>query len=135
MRSAILVAAVLLAACGSEEPAAPEAAQFALQPLGAPEMQQYDIALTGCAFVPAGGGLGSLFITDGDKAYLKTNGSVAPLAKLGEDYAGGGYSASLKRSGEGRKRGSQADYSAHLTVRDGRDAVIYDAEGMARCSA
>ena len=135
MRSAILVAAVLLAACGSEEIAAPEAPQLALEPFGAPEMQQYNIALTGCAFVPAGGGLGSLFITDGDKAYLKTNGLVAPLAKIGEDFAGGGYSASLKRSGEGKKSGASADYSAHLTVRDGRDVVIYEADGMARCGA
>src|SRR5690242_16206359 len=111
MRSAILIAAVMLAACGGEETAARQAAQLALEQLGAPEIQQYNIALTGCAFVPAGGGLGSLFITDGDMAYLKTNGSVAPLAKIGQDFAGGGYSASLKRSGEGKKSGALADYS------------------------
>lgn len=145
MRAAILLAALALAACGSEQPETPPETQLALQPLGAPEFEQYEIELGGCAFAPEGRALSAVLITDRDKAYLKTNDTVAPLAKAEGSsalpggawsaYSGGGYSVSLTISGEGKPQGSAKGYPAHLVVRDGSGATVYDSEGMAQCGA
>jgi hypothetical protein len=138
MRGVILLAAVALAACGSETPQASEtgeAAQLALEPIGSPEFLQYKISMSGCAFVPAGGGFAAPFVTDADKAYIKVNGGVSPLVRIGETYAGGGYSASLTQSGEGTRDGARIGRTAHLTITDGRGVKVYDMDGQAQCAA
>ena len=138
MRGMILIAALALAACGSEAPPTPETgqgAELALEPLGSPEFLQYKISMKGCAFVPEGAGFGAPFVTDGDKAYIKTDGNVAPLAKIGESYEGGGYSAALTFSGEATPAGARIAHAAHLAITDGRGVKVYDKDGKAECAA
>jgi len=138
-------ALLVLAGCGGERAPA-KAAQLELQPLGAPEMEKYDIYGSGCAFIPQGGGIGSLFLTDDAKAYIKVHDEVVLLTKAegsGElpfgawqDYAGEGYSVSLTVSGAGEQKGDEVvDYAGHFVVRDASGTELYKADGLAECGA
>lgn len=146
MRAILPLCALLaLAGCGEGAPAS-EAPKLDLQRIGAPEMEQYDIYGNGCVFVPEGGGISAIFITDDAKAYIRPGGKVVKLAKVEgsaelpsgawQDYAGENYSVSLTISGTGNQRATEVtDYAGHFTVRDATGAELYKADGLARCGA
>lgn len=112
-----------------------------------PDMEANDLFGAGCAFAPDGGGLGAIALTQGEVAYLKLENEIvrfaadkgsaqAPLATW-EKYDGKVHSFRLTfGSGEQKASGiDTVDYPAKLTIRNGRDQIVYAADGLAQCRA
>jgi hypothetical protein len=158
-----LASAVTLAACSEEvSPAEREridAAKIAAveranivppdpvspQKIRYPDYEANDLFGAGCAFVPAGGGLGAIALTRADLAYLKLDEKVVRLAadKGGEKapfatwekYDGRIHSILLEFApDDGKASGTETvEYPADLTIRNGRDQIVYRVSGIAQC--
>ena len=161
MRIAIPTLLLALAACSSEPDEAERQADVAeveanqeapaevleLQPILYPDIEKNDLYGAGCSFAPDGGGLGAVALGLADEGYLKRNGEIVRLAAdKGSDelpylarrkYDGTDYSFTLDLDREsGAPTGDEtSDYSGTLTVRDGKDRVVYSSTGIAQCGA
>ena len=163
MRFAIVMGALALASCGPtpEQQAADdeqaraevEAAQqpppekLVLDPIRYREIEKYGLYGAGCSFVPDGGGLGAVAIAMADDGYMIRNGELLHLSadKGSEElpylarsrYDGLTYSFTLDLDEEsGEKTGMEtSDYRGELTVRDGSENIVYQANGLTQCGA
>tara|TARA_R110002072_G_scaffold81148_2_gene185823 strand:+ start:1371 stop:1871 length:501 start_codon:yes stop_codon:yes gene_type:complete len=165
MRYGLCLAVLVLAGCGNDvspeeqarrdaqDVAEVRAAQIApavpvtLQPIGLAEIEQQDMIGLGCSFLADNGGDEALAITMGDAAFAKRGGQVMRLAPdrgsaenpLGTQakYDGREFSLQLDvLDPEGEQVGMETmGYDARLTLTDGRDRVLFKADGTARCGA
>lgn len=158
MRWFALLPLMVLASCDSQTPAekaaadardiaAVEAAQkvrppatpLSPQPILFPDIQKAALYSPGCAFVPEGGGLGALVMTEAKRAAIKPKGALVILAsdpgsaKLPQGswsrYVGKEYALTLTRIGEG----TDAAFSGKLIITDPYDHVVYEATGQVQC--
>ena len=110
-----------------------------------PDYETNDLFGAGCAFAPKGGGLGAVALTRAEVAYLKLDDEVvrfapdkggrkAPFATW-QKYDGRIHSITLDfAAGSGSAAGADTvEYPAELTIRDGRDQIVYRAAGLAQC--
>ena len=165
MRYLVCVAVLALAGCGdelspeeqaredAEDVAEVRAAQIpppvpvTLQPIGFADIEEQGMVGLGCSFLPDNGGENALAITMGDAAFAKRGGEVMRLAPdrgsadnpLGTQvkYDGREFSMELDLlDSEGEQVGMETmGYEARLTLTDGRDRVLYRADGTAQCGA
>lgn len=165
MRYGLWVVVLALAGCGEEispeeqarrdaqDVAEVRAAQIAppvpvtLQPIGFAEIEQQDMVGLGCSFLAKEGSEDALAITMGDAAFAKRGGEIMRLAPdrgspenpLGTQvkYDGREFSMELDLlESEGEQVGMETmGYDARLTLTDGRDRVLFSADGTARCGA
>lgn len=127
----------------------PPALGITPEAIGNADIEKHEMFGLGCSFVPrsAGAGAGAVAITLLDGAFMKVDGEVlrfAPDAGSPETpygtrvkYDGLEFSMQLEFSeGEGQKIGMETmQHNARFIARDGRDRVIYEADGTAQCGA
>ncbi len=122
-----------------------------LQPIGFADIEQQGMVGLGCSFMADDGdpnsGKDALAITMGDAAFAKRGGEVMRLAPdrgspqnpLGTQakYDGREFSLELDLlESEGEQVGIETmGYDARLTLTDGRDRVLFRADGTAQCGA
>ena len=165
MRLALPLLALALAACADEptpqQKAASDAADVAEveanqeappeamvpEPILYPDIEKYGLFGAGCNFLPEGAGLGAVALAQIDKGYMKRDGEVLTFAAdkgsaqnplmSWTKYDGKDYSMTLELSGgEGEQSGMETvDFDAELIVRDGKDRVVYQSEGIAQCGS
>jgi hypothetical protein len=127
-----------IAAVEAANHAPPPRIKLALQPILFPDIQQARLYDKGCAFVPDGGGLGAVLMTDSKRAAIKTGdamvilasdpGSAAMPAGTWSRYTGKAYALTLTRSGDGDE-----SFPGKLVVTDPADQVAYEASGLVQC--
>lgn len=153
----------LLTACGGEEPpsAQESAARIAQieeanrgtaipvepEPIRYSDIEANDLFGAGCAFAPAGGGMAPILLAMDDTAHMKIYGQIETFAPdkgtqkgpslAWTKYDGRQHSLNL---GLGQELGQTGDggvmrYEARLTMRDGRDRIVYEAAGEAQCGS
>ena len=162
-----LAALLLLTACGEEqmsedERAAEDARLVAevemangvkpsprpldLQAILYPDIERHDLFGTSCSFVPAGGGLGALFLGMSDAGYFKIGGELVQLAAdsgspelpfgAREKYTGEVHAVQLTIDGAGDATDPESvNYTARLTITDEFGQTVYDEAGNAQCGA
>lgn len=165
MRYLWCVAVLALAGCGNDispeeqarrdaqDVAEVRAAQIAppvpvtLQPIGFADIERQGMVGLGCSFLAENGGEDALAITMSDAAYAKRGGKVMRLAPdrgsaenpMGTQvkYDGREFSMELAMlESEGEQIGMETmGYDARLTLTDGRDRVLFRADGTAQCGA
>ncbi len=118
-----------------------------LQPIGFADIEEQGMVGLGCSFLAEDGGDDAMAITMGDAAFAKRGGKVMRLAPdrgsaenpVGTQakYDGREFSLQLDLlDREGEQVGMETmGYDARLTLTDGRDRVLYRAEGTAQCGA
>lgn len=162
MRILVLVSLVALAACGEKEPTeaerqarvdaiekANEGVAIPIEPekILYPDIEKNELFGASCAFAPEGGGMGAVLIAMDGVAVMKYGNDIHQFAPdkgvqkgpqiAWTKYDGLQHSLNLglgQRLGEGDGLAT-ARYEARLTVRDGKDRVVYDAAGEAQCGA
>lgn len=132
------IAAVERASIVPPDPVSPQKIHY-------PDYEANDLFGAGCAFAPADAGVGAIALTRSEVAYLKLDGKIARLAadKGGakapyatwQKYDGKTHTIRLEFTlGDGEASGTQAvKYPVKLTIRNGRDQIVYQAEGFAQC--
>ena len=161
MRCAIPVVLLVLGGCSSEPTEAERQAavaevkahqvapaeMFSPRAILYPDIEKYDLYGAGCSFAPEGGGLGAIVLAQADRGYMKREDEILRFAadKGSEElpylawrkYDGSDYSFTLDLDRDsGRQSGEEtSDFKAKFTVRDGRDRVLYEADGIAQCGA
>ncbi len=118
-----------------------------LEPIGFADIEQQGMVGLGCSFLADNGGKDALAITMGNAAFAKRSGKVMRLAPdrgsaenpVGTQakYDGREFSMQLDLlDREGEQVGMETmGYDARLTLTDGRDRVLYRADGTAQCGA
>ena len=132
MRSAVLVLSLALSACGSgqspEEKAASDAAASA-------EIRAANVPPA----IP-------VTVTMVEAAYVKQDNEIQRLAPdMGSaempfgtrsNYDGTQFGLEMTMRGDGEAIGGETTlYDATLTLRDGRDRIVYQQDGVARCGS
>lgn len=165
MRFFVVGAVVALAACGSdvtpeeqtrldekaiaevEASQIPPADLVEPQTLSQTDFEEHDMYGVGCGFVPEGGGEDPIAVTFLDDAYMKIDDSIerfAPDPGSTESvfgtrvrFDGARHSMQLDLTDrEGEQVGMETmAHDARLTMRDGRDRVVYEARGKATCGS
>lgn len=117
------------------------------QPILYRDIEEHELFGAGCDFAPGDRGLGVIILAQPDRAYLKRDGEIETFAAdkgsapqpLGSwrKYDSRDYGLELAIAQDsGKQTGSETvDFPARLTIRDGKDRVIYQAEGIAQCGA
>ena len=120
---------------------------FAPEKILYPDIEKHRLGAGGCAFVPKDGGIGAIAIAQADAGYMKRDGDIMIFAAdkgsakqvMGTwgAYDGRSFSFEIELDPKSGKQPSSEtnDYSAHLTVTDGRNRVVYEADGYAQCGA
>lgn len=118
-----------------------------LQPIGFADIEEQGMIGLGCSFLAENGGNEAVAITMGNAAFAKRGGKVMRLAPdrgsaenpVGTQakYDGREFSLQLDLlEEEGEQVGMETmGYDARLTLIDGRDRVLYRADGTAQCGA
>lgn len=100
---------------------------------------------SGCAFMPEGGELRPIALTQGKGAFMKIDGKMVRFAPdngsrqgpfaTWQKYDGKVHSIRLLyEPGDGKASGTETvAYPATFTVRNGRDQIVYEASGLAEC--
>ncbi|TMM49848.1 hypothetical protein [Qipengyuania marisflavi] len=165
MRLAFAVLTLSLAACADEpdprEKAAADAAAVAevkanqeappenLVPeaIVYADIEKAGLFGAGCNFVAAGAGTDAIVLAQADMGYMKRSDEIVAFAPdkgsannpVGSwrKYDGKDNSLVLEINQQnGRQSGMETvDFAAELTVRDGKDRVVYHADGTAQCGA
>ena len=161
MRLLLPVALLALAACSSEPDEAERQAAVAEveanqeapveilepKPILYPDIEKYELYGAGCSFAPDGGGLGAVALAMADEGYMKRDEELLRFAAdKGSDelpylarrkYDGTDYSFTLDLDRDsGAISGEEtSDYSGTLTVKDGKDRIVYQSTGIAQCGA
>ena len=160
MRQAAVVLALLATACGGatpEEQAALNAREIATveaasslmpprerldpQPILFPDIQSAALYGPGCAFVPEGGGMGAIVMTQGQRAAIKLEdqlvvlasdpGSIAMPHGTWSHYVGKTHALTLFRV-DGKA--DIAGWRGKLSITDPKGQVIYEATGLVQCT-
>lgn len=125
----------------------PPPEMLAPQTMDFADFERHGILGVGCSFAPAGGGEDPIAVAMTDAAYMKIDGAIDQFASdagsaqsaygTWTGYDSGSHSMQLELlDGEGKQVGMETiEHEARLTLRDGRDRVVYDAEGTALCGA
>ncbi len=164
MRSAVLVLSLALSACGSgqspEEKAASDAAASAeiraanvppaipvtLEPIAYSNIEANDLIGIGCSFALARNADAAMAVTMVEAAYVKQDNEIQRLAPdMGSaempfgtrsNYDGTQFGLEMTMRGDGEAIGGETTlYDATLTLRDGRDRIVYQQDGVARCGS
>ena len=161
----ILCGALLATACAQEEPSAAEKARqdeadiaavnaaqvpppSPVEPerIGMPEIEKYDMFGAGCSFAP-GTSIGAIALLQEKRAFMKLEGKIVPFAPdagsgelpLGvrSKYTAGSWSFVLDlASEEGTQSGIETiNYPARFVLRNARDQIVYQANGIAQCGS
>ena len=110
------------------------------------DIEKYDLYGAGCTFTPGDGAGKPILIALADKGYMKRGEELMILSPdMGSPempylarskYDGKAFSLRFTVEGEGKQTGTEtADYPAHIVARDGRDRIVYEADGAAQCGA
>lgn len=130
----------------------PPAIPVTLEPITLTDVEAHGIVGLGCNFLAAQGGDEALAIAMGDAAYAKRSGEVmrlAPDSGSGENpfgtqakYDGREFTMLLDlaqaggEQAEGEQLGMETmGYAARMTLTDGRDRIVYRADGTLRCGS
>ncbi|KZY55811.1 hypothetical protein A3736_09400 [Erythrobacter sp. HI0063] len=164
MRAPILLLALAVAACGAEqspeEKAASDAAASAeiraanvpppipvtLEPIAYSDIEANDLIGIGCSFALAREADAAMAVTMVEAAYVKQDNEIQRLAPdMGSaempfgtraHYDGTAFGLEITMRGDGEPIGGETTlYDAALTLRDGRDRIVYQREGVARCGS
>lgn len=165
MRLPMVLLAFAVAACSSEptpeEQAAvdakaraeviasqtPPPVALAPQKILYPDIEKYDLFGAGCNFVPEGGGMAAIVLAQPDRAYMKLDddlmvfaadkGSTRQPLATWRQYDSRDFGLELAITDEtGEQIGSETvRFDARMTVRDGKDRVVYQSAGMAQCGS
>lgn len=158
-----LVSATMMSACSEDvspaEKARIDAAKIAAverasivppdavspQKIHYPDYEANDLFGAGCAFAAADAGMGAIALTRSEVAYIKLDGKIARLAadKGGakapfatwQKYDGQAHTILLEFARvDGEISDDQAGkYPVSLTIRNGRDQIVYQTQGFAHC--
>ena len=166
MRVAVIAGcALLLAACGKDEPspseqarmdeevvAAVEAAQVppptpvTPERIAMPDIEKYDMFGAGCNFA-LGTSIAPVALLQPMRGFMKIEGKVIPFAPdagsgdlpLGAKgkYTGATYSFVLDlASEEGKQSGSETiNYPARFELRNEHDQIVFQSDGTAQCGS
>lgn len=151
MATAACIASLLLAGCDGEShetsPMVPveevhrrSAVPIDPQPIGYPDIAEYELYGPNCAFAPEGGGLGAIAIAREQDGYMKLRGKMRRFAadsgsaQLPMDarsrYTGEEHTFVLTLEGDDPKGGK-----GHLIVRNQHEIPVYEASGTIQCNA
>ena len=163
MRVWTIAASLILTACESEPTPAeqarldeaavaeveanqiPPADMVMPEPISQQDIERRDMSGLGCSFVAKAGGVDPMAVTMSRTAYMKIDGEIEQFAAdagsaesvMGTrtKYDGGHHSLRLLvQNRDGVKTSSDTvEYDARLVLRDGRDRVVYDTTGKAKC--
>jgi hypothetical protein len=132
----------VLAGCSGGKADVP---QLALQPIGYFDVTQQKLYGSGCNFVPAGGGMGALFMAMETRGLIKLDDHLVAMPTAADaaalphgahtHYAGPLYGASLTPLAGGRHKqlGVVNVFDAHLVISDARGQTVYAADGEVQC--
>ncbi|MDZ4307331.1 hypothetical protein [Allopontixanthobacter sp.] len=132
------IAAVERASIVPPDPISPQRIDFR-------DYEESNLYGSGCAFIPEGGALDPIALTQAERAYMKVDDTIVRYAsdkggKQGpmgtwQKYDGKVHSIRLLFApGEGKASGSETvTYPATLSVFNGRDQIVYRASGSANC--
>ena len=163
MRVVLIGFLLVLTSCGAAEVSAEEQAQIdaakiaavekaailppvpvSLEPITFTDIEENDLFGAGCSFVSAGS-KDVIVLAQPDRALLKLDGKISRLAAdkgspLGpiasnSKYDGKEHSLKLKfAENEGRASGVETvNFPANIEIRNGRDQIVYGADGEAQC--
>lgn len=136
---AVKIAAVEQAAILPPESISPEAITFT-------DVEMNELFGAGCGFLP-GEGKEIIALAQPDRGILKLDGKItrlaadrgSPVGPLGSQSKYDGREVSLRLKIDdsgGRKSGIETvDYPARMEVRNGRDQMVFEADGVAQCGA
>lgn len=161
----LLMAGLLVASCEKEAPSAAEQARMDEADVAAvqaaqvppptpiepgkityPDIEKNDMFGAGCNFAPLGS-MAAVALAQPGRAFMKLDGEIetfAPDAGSGElplgvkgKYTGGAWSFVLDLAEvEGKPSGSEGmNYPARLVLRNERDQVVYEDDGIAQCGS
>ena len=157
--AAAIATALLVVACGGpteEEEAAsdardiaaveaanrqvPPARKLALAPILFPDIRKMGLYGPGCAFVPDGGGMGAVLMTEQKRAVIKPGKDMVVLASdpgsapapegTWSHYVGKAHSLTLTPA---NADGGSAQWRGRLVITDPHDQEVYRAEGLVQC--
>ncbi len=138
-----MIAPFALTAC--TDGTRPEAPHLALQPIDYFDINQNKLYGAGCNFVPAGGGLGAVFLAMESRALIKVDGHIVAIPAATETlalpdgahtrYAGPLYSATLTAvpGGKHKATGALAEFDGHVVITDAKGQTVFDANGDTQC--
>ncbi len=161
----IVSLALLAAGCGPKEPSAREkqamdeadvAAVKAAQDVPPapvtpdkilyPDIERYELYGSGCNFAPEGS-MGAIAFAQAAHGYMKIDGKLEafatdagssdlPLGAKGK-YTAGSWSFILDiAEGEGKQDGTETvNFPAHFALRNDRDQIVYESNGIAQCGS
>lgn len=161
----IMQLALVVAACGEKEPSAAEklrqdeadiaAVKAAQTPppvpvmpdkILYPDIERYDLYGAGCNFAPEGS-MGAIAMAQTARGYMKIDGELEafapdvgsgdlPLGAKGK-YTSGAWSFTLDLAAEeGTQEGSETvNFPARFELRNTRDQLVYQADGIAQCGS
>ena len=133
------VAAVKAAQTPPPSPVTPEKILY-------PDIEKYDLFGAGCNFAPEGS-MAAIALAQPSKGYMKIDGKLeafAPDAGSGDIPLGakGKYTSAAwsflidLAAGEGEQAGSEVlNYPAKFVLRNDRDQIVYEANGVAQCGS
>jgi hypothetical protein len=133
------VAAVKAAQVPPPSPVTPERILY-------PDIEKYDLFGAGCNFAPDGS-MAAIALAQPGHGYMKIDGKLEafapdvgsgdlPLGAKGK-YTAGAWSFLLDlASEEGEQSGSETvNFPARLVLRNDRDQIVYEANGVAQCGS
>ena len=138
----MIVPFALTACSGGSKPDVP---QLALQPIDYFDITHNKLYGSSCNFVPAGGGLGAVFLAMDARALIKVDGHIVVIPVANDaaalpqgahtHYAGPLYSATLTAvpGGKHKTLGVVAVFDGHLVIADAKGHAVFDTHGEAQC--
>lgn len=161
----LLPLALLVSACGQGEPSPAEKARADDADVAAvkaaqvppptpvtperilyPDIERYDLFGAGCNFAPQGS-MAAIALAQAGHGYMKIDGKLeafAPDAGSGDlplgakgKYTAGAWSFVLDLAAEeGEQSGSETvNFPAHLVLRNDRDQIVFESDGIAQCGS
>ena len=124
----------------------PPVVPIELAAMGQPDFEKNNLFGAGCAFVPAGGGIGAVLLTRERRAYIKIGAKVVSMSSdpggakmpMGtwEHYVGNEYSLRLTHSGASPAVTEELlRWPGHLTIEDTDKRAVYDSAGEVQCGS